>query len=131
MTGRRTFALGLLYCALAVAGGALGAHALASRLDARGLELWETAARYLMYGGLSLACMGAFEARAEGRTSLGLAAGIVAVGTAVFSLTVALLALGSARWLGAITPLGGVLMIGGLAFASWRVLASSGGERAG
>jgi len=126
MTARQTFAVGLLYCALAVAGGAFGAHGLAARLDARGLELWETASRYLVYGGLALACMGAFEARTDGRSRLGPAAAMVAVGAAVFSATVALLALGAARWLGAITPLGGVLMIGGLTFASWRAFASQG-----
>src|SRR5215203_364958 len=41
--------LGALGGALSVVLGAFGAHALAARLDARALELWETAARYLMY----------------------------------------------------------------------------------
>ena len=39
-------------CVAAVAAGAFGAHGLAARLDARGVELWETASRYFVYAGL-------------------------------------------------------------------------------
>ena len=53
--GGRWIVCGGLCCALAVGAGAFGAHGLASRLDARSLQLWETAARYLMYGGLGSA----------------------------------------------------------------------------
>ena len=50
--------LGALGGALAVIAGAFGAHALAARLEPRELQLWETAARYLMYGGLALVLVG-------------------------------------------------------------------------
>jgi uncharacterized membrane protein YgdD (TMEM256/DUF423 family) len=56
--GRRWLACGAACAAIAVVAGAFGAHGLADRLDARGLELWETAARYLMYGGLALGLLG-------------------------------------------------------------------------
>src|SRR5688572_13978238 len=52
--------LGAMGGALSVALGAFGAHGLASRLDARGLELWETAARYLMYGSIALVLVGLY-----------------------------------------------------------------------
>ena len=56
--GATSLWLGPLLCALAVLAGAFGAHGLADRLDARSMELWETAARYLMYGGLGLTLTG-------------------------------------------------------------------------
>lgn len=126
MTRRLTFGIGLAFAALAVAAGAFGAHGLADRLDEHGLELWETAARYLMYGGLALACLGAFGGRTTAPVSR-TASLLLALGTAVFASTVALLALGLPGWLGAVTPVGGVLMIAGLALAAWRVLRAPGG----
>lgn len=101
--------VGALYCAAAIGAGAFGAHGLADRLDARALLLWETAARYLMYGGLGLLALSGI-----GRTlSLALSGpGIcLAVGSLIFSGTVFALALGGPRWLGAVTPLGGLGMI--------------------
>jgi uncharacterized membrane protein YgdD (TMEM256/DUF423 family) len=47
-------AAGALLCAAAIAAGAFGAHGLRARLDANALGQWETAARYLMYGGLGI-----------------------------------------------------------------------------
>ncbi len=113
--------IGALYCAAAVGAGAFGAHGLESRLDPRALSQWETAARYLMYGGLGLLAIGAI-ARTVGEPLNGPAAS-VAIGGLVFSATVFALALGAPRWFGAITPLGGLGMIVGfawLAFACWR-----------
>ncbi len=50
--------LGAVGGALAVVAGAFGAHALAARLEPRELQLWETAARYLMYGSFALVLAG-------------------------------------------------------------------------
>lgn len=117
-------AAGALLAALAVTAGAFGAHGLASRLDARGLELWETAARYLMYGGLGLAALGAWARQAPAAGGmLRAAAWCLLAGAAVFSGTVFALALGGPRWLGAVTPLGGTFLILGFllfAWAAWR-----------
>jgi uncharacterized membrane protein YgdD (TMEM256/DUF423 family) len=111
-SGGRWIALGALLCAAAIGAGAFGAHGLASRLDTRSLELWETAARYLMYGGLGLCVVGVTGAFAPGRllTAAGLS---LTFGSLVFSGTVAALALGAPRWLGAVTPLGGLGLIAG------------------
>jgi uncharacterized membrane protein YgdD (TMEM256/DUF423 family) len=122
--------IGAFGAALAVICGAFGAHALADRLDAHHLTLWETAARYLMYGAFSLVLLG-LAARGADRGGLGGFGGFggfgaggwcLALGTLVFSGTVASLALGGPRWLGAITPLGGLLMIAGLALFGWAAL---------
>lgn len=109
-------AVGALICALSIAAGAFGAHGLKARLDPAALELWETAARYLMYGGLGLVLLG-LAAQVAGRPA-GAAGWSLTAGSLVFSGTVALLALGGPRWLGAVTPIGGILMIlGFLLFA--------------
>ena len=116
-----TLALGPFLCAVAVAAGAFGAHGLAERLDARALELWETAARYLMYAGLGMTLLG-LAARQAPRPGYDWASICLLVGSVIFSGTVAALALGAPRWLGAITPLGGVLLIAGFALFGWTAL---------
>lgn len=105
-------ATGAACCAVAVIAGAFGAHGLADRLEPRQLELWETAARYFIYGGFGQILMG-LAAHVSPRRGLDLAAILLLVGSLVFSATVAILALGGPRWLGAITPLGGLAMIAG------------------
>lgn len=112
--------LGALGAALSVVAGAFGAHALAERLGPRELQLWETAARYLMYGALAMVQMGLFASPGVRRVD---AAGwCLLVGTVIFSGTVFALALGSPRWLGAITPIGGTLMIVGFLLFAWSAL---------
>lgn len=113
-------AIGAFGAALAVIAGAFGAHGLSGRLDAHHLSLWETAARYLMYGSLSLVLLG-LAARGATR-GYGAAGWCVAIGTLIFSGTVAALALGGPGILGAITPLGGLLLIAGLALFGWAAL---------
>ena len=113
--------VGASVCALAVIAGAFGAHGLEARLDPAALELWETAARYFMYAGFGLIAIG-LAARAMDRP-LTAAGGSLLAGGLIFSGTVALLALGGPRWLGAITPIGGTLMIAGfvlLAVAAFK-----------
>jgi uncharacterized membrane protein YgdD (TMEM256/DUF423 family) len=114
-------ALGALWCAVAVAAGAFGAHALAERLDVRSLALWETAARYLMYGGLGSTLVG-IAGMQWPRTGFDLAGMAVLAGAAVFGGTVGAIALGAPRWLGAITPIGGLLMIAGFLVFAWTAL---------
>lgn len=114
-------AVGALYCALAIAAGAFGAHGLRGRLDAAALALWETSARYLMYTGLGLIVMGLAQLHAP-RTGFALAAPLAAAGGLVFSGTVAALALGAPRWLGAVTPLGGLALIVSFLILAWSAL---------
>jgi uncharacterized membrane protein YgdD (TMEM256/DUF423 family) len=116
--------IGALYCALAVAAGAFGAHGLAGRLDARSLDLWETAARYLMYTGLGLVAVGVLDQLWHERL-LTAATGSLALGGLVFSGTVFALALGGPRVLGAVTPLGGLLLIAGFLAVAWTAIARS------
>lgn len=115
--------IGPFVCALAVLAGAFGAHGLAERLDTRGLELWETAARYLMYGGFGLTLTGlAFRQGPAG--ALDWAAISLLAGSLLFSGTVAALALGAPRWLGAVTPVGGLLLVAGFVLLGFAALRS-------
>jgi uncharacterized membrane protein YgdD (TMEM256/DUF423 family) len=111
---------GALFCALAVAAGAFGAHALRARLGPDALALWETAARYLMYGGLGLALVGAVGLQLP-RPGLGAAGALVGSGALLFSGSLGALALGGPRWLGAVTPLGGLLIVLGFLWLAWSV----------
>lgn len=115
-------ALGALYCTVAVLAGAFGAHGLKQRLAPDALAQWETAARYLMYGGLGLLTMSLLAPRLE--TSVNGPAASLAAGTLIFAGTVFGLALGSPRWFGAITPLGGLGMIAGFAWLAGLALRS-------
>jgi uncharacterized membrane protein YgdD (TMEM256/DUF423 family) len=111
-------AVGAVGGALAVVAGAFGAHALGEKLGPRELGLWETASRYLMYGSLALVLVGLFAGQGARRGIEG-AAWCLGLGTAVFSGTVFALALGGPRWLGAVTPVGGTLLIVGFLLFAW------------
>lgn len=113
--------VGPLFCAIAILTGAFGAHGLRARLDARGLELWETAARYLMYSGLGLTLIGA-TATQWPRPGFNYAGWLLLIGAVIFSDTVGWLAMGGPRWLGAVTPVGGVLMVLGFLLFAWTAL---------
>lgn len=119
--GHLFVAAGAVFAALAVAAGAFGAHSLAPRLDPRSLELWESAARHLMYGGLGLIACGVLE-RVWAARLLVAAGWCLAVGAVVFSGTVFALALGAPRILGTLTPVGGLLLIAGFAAIAWAAV---------
>lgn len=106
----------------AVAAGAFGAHALRSRLSEPMLQVFETAARYQMYHALALLAA-AWAVERWGGTAAVAAGWAFVVGMVVFSGSLYLLAVTGARWLGAITPLGGAALLVGwamLGLAAWR-----------
>jgi len=110
MTARTAATLGALAGALAVVLGAFGAHALRSRLDAADLEVYETAVRYQMYHAFALYVTAWMLDRGAPAGAAGWA---FVAGIAVFSGSLYLLVATSQRWLGAITPIGGVAFIAG------------------
>ncbi len=116
---RMFLATGAALAALAVAAGAFGAHGLEARLDPGLLATFNTAARYHMVHALGLLAV----AWAAGRwPSVGYATAgwLLLAGVTVFSGSLYLLALTGARWLGAVTPVGGVLLIAGWIVVAWR-----------
>jgi uncharacterized membrane protein YgdD (TMEM256/DUF423 family) len=114
--------VGALLAAVAVAAGAFGAHGLAARLSPERLATWETAARYHMYGAFSVVLV-ALAALRFPSSLLSVAGWLLVAGTLIFGGTVYALALGGPRWLGAVTPLGGLGLILGwllVAVAVWK-----------
>jgi uncharacterized membrane protein YgdD (TMEM256/DUF423 family) len=119
---RLFFSLGAVSAFVAVAAGAFGAHALRARLSPELLAVFETAARYQMYHALAMIAAAWAAARWPG-TLPQAAAWLFLAGTMLFSGSLYALALSGVRWLGAITPLGGVAFLAGwicLALAARR-----------
>jgi len=119
---RLFFGLGALSALTAVAAGAFGAHALKERLTADLLDIFLVGARYHMYHALALLAAGWAAGRWPGVASTS-AGWLFVVGTVIFSGSLYVLALSGQRWLGAVTPIGGVAFIAGwacLAWAAWR-----------
>ena len=115
----RTFwMLGCAFALLGVAAGAFGAHALRARLDAPALAVWETAARYQLFHALALLAVALAASRwpAPGWAAAGW---LFVAGTVVFSGSLYLLVLTGTRWLGAVTPLGGLCLLAGWAMLAW------------
>ncbi len=106
---------GALLGALSVAGGAFGAHGLKAVLDATGQAAnWETAARYCMYHALALLALGLLaERRPTATRTVSAAACCFLTGVLIFSGCLAALALSGVKILGAIVPLGGLLLLAG------------------
>jgi uncharacterized membrane protein YgdD (TMEM256/DUF423 family) len=112
MTARQMVALGGLLGALGVAFGAFGAHALKARLTPEDLQVFETAVRYQMYHALALVGLGAWADR-HPTPRLGLVGRLFGIGVVIFSGSLYLLVSTGIRWMGAITPLGGIALIAG------------------
>ena len=111
------FAVGAALACLGVILGAFGAHGLKARVTPELLAVFETGVRYHMYHALALLAVGWQVER--GASGLAVAAGwLFVAGIAVFSGSLYAMALTGARWLGAVTPLGGVCFIAG-----WALLA--------
>lgn len=105
------FQTGAILAALGVALGAFAAHALKARLTPELLANFETGVRYQMYAALALLVLGT---RPEQRRAPALLLG----GAVIFSGTLYILALTGVKWLGAVTPIGGVLLIAGFVLAA-------------
>lgn len=119
--------IGALSGFVAVAAGAFGAHGLKARLAPDLLAVFETGARYQMYHALVLVLVGVLALRvspdARELSSLKLAGWLFLAGTLLFSGSLYVLALSGQRWLGAVTPLGGLCFLAGwlaLAWAGWH-----------
>jgi uncharacterized membrane protein YgdD (TMEM256/DUF423 family) len=106
--------------------GALGAHALKARLVAHdSLAAWETASAYqLAHAVAAVAVLAWASLQAERRPALHRVALSWLIGSVLFSGSIHVLALGGPRWLGPVTPLGGMAFLIG-----WALLAAEGLRR--
>jgi uncharacterized membrane protein YgdD (TMEM256/DUF423 family) len=115
------FGLGALSALLAVAAGAFGAHALRHRMAPDTLGVFEVGARYHMYHALGLLAAAWAVSRWPGGATT-IAGWLFVAGTVIFSGSLYALSLTGQRWLGAVTPLGGLAFILGWAALAWAAL---------
>ncbi|MBZ2192904.1 DUF423 domain-containing protein [Pseudoalteromonas arctica] len=99
---------GSIFCMLSVMLGAFAAHGLKSRLSEYSLGVFKTAAEYQMVHGLALIAVAIL---IKWGINLSWAGGFFITGTLLFSCSLYLLALTDMKWLGPITPLGGLCFI--------------------
>ena len=116
----RTIAIAGAVCGFfAVAAGAFGAHALRQRLGPNLMEVFEVAVQYHFYHSFALVASAWFAHRFKSRTAK-MAGWCFGAGIVLFSGSLYLLALTEVRWLGAVTPFGGLAFLAG-----WGLLAVS------
>jgi len=116
------FVLGALFAALGVGLGAFGAHALRAALPAEGLAPFAIGVRYQMYHALALIAV-AWASTEWPSSALTIAGWAFVAGIVIFSGSLYVLVLSGQRWLGAVTPIGGVSLIVGwvlLGWSAWR-----------
>jgi uncharacterized membrane protein YgdD (TMEM256/DUF423 family) len=109
--------LGALSAFISVAAGAFGAHALKQTLDADMLAVYRTAVEYQFFHSIGLMVVGALH-KITPRSYHVLAAWAMLAGIIIFPGSLYLLSTTGARWLGMITPIGGLCFL-----AAWLILA--------
>jgi uncharacterized membrane protein YgdD (TMEM256/DUF423 family) len=112
--------LGSVSAFIGVALGAFAAHGLKGKLTPEMFAVFEVGVRYQMYHALGLLAVAVAAARWPLVSTVGW---LFVFGTIVFSGSLYLLAMGGPRWLGAITPIGGLAFLAGwllLALIVWR-----------
>lgn len=117
---RSFFLAGCFFALLAVGAGAFGAHALTARITPERLATYEVAVRYQMYHALALLAL-AWATTRWNASALQLSGWLFVLGIVIFSGTLYALALGGPRWLGAVTPLGGLCFLLAWGAAIWGV----------
>ena len=117
MTSKNILLLTALLGALSVALGAFGAHGLKKMVDAYYLEIFEKAVRYQFYHVFALGLTGLIAERYL-QINFGSVAWLFLAGMVFFSGSLYLMTFTQQKWLGAITPIGGVSFIAG-----WLLLA--------
>jgi uncharacterized membrane protein YgdD (TMEM256/DUF423 family) len=115
-TTRLFIGAGALCCMAGVVTGAFGAHALEQVLSPERLQTWGKGVDYLFVHALGLILLGALEAIAP-RKCHRVAGVFMVAGMLLFCGSLFVLVLSGVRWLGMITPLGGVSFV-----AAWLVL---------
>ena len=115
------FVLGAVLGGLAVLIGAFGAHGLRESVSVEDLATFEIGVRYQMYHALALLAVAWAHTRWES-TAVVAAGWFFVAGIVVFSGSLYLLVLTGQRWLGAVTPIGGVAFLIGWALLAWTAL---------
>jgi uncharacterized membrane protein YgdD (TMEM256/DUF423 family) len=118
MEERTFFRLGAVFAFLGVALGAFGTHALQSAMSPEDLAIFETGVRYQVYHALGLLVVARAAARWT-RGAISAAGWLFVVGILVFSGSLYTLVLTGQRWMGAVTPVGGICFLAGWGLLAW------------
>lgn len=113
----RLYAIAALLLAIGVACGAFGAHALRGSIPDTDLDIWEKAVFYQLVHGLAALLVLVTPASLLEERRGERVAKLFLVGMVIFSGSLYTLVLTNERWLGAITPIGGLMLI-----LSWILL---------
>jgi len=114
--------LGSLNGFLAVALGAFAAHGLRNTISPELLNTFQTGVQYHMYHALALFGVGLLALYYPAQSAVRISGWLFVVGIVLFSGSLYVLALSGIRWLGAITPLGGVAFLAGWTLLAWSML---------
>ena len=117
---QRFLVIGSILAGCGVAAGAFGAHALKEILDAPMLQVFETATRYVMYHAFGLCVVSWAIDRYPGQ-GLEKSAWLFLLGILLFSGSLYVVSLAGIRWVGAVTPIGGLAFMAGWALLGWGV----------
>ena len=120
---RLFFTLGSVSAFLGVALGAFAAHALKGRVEPDLLVIFETGVRYQMYHALALLAVGWACTRWPGK-AVKTSGWLFVTGTVIFSGSLYALSLSGMRWLGAVTPVGGLALLAGWLCLAWAACRS-------
>ena len=118
---RLFFAFGSGFALIAVITGAFAAHTLKSKLSPDMFQVFEVAVRYQMYHALGLIAV-AWAASQWSSQLITVSGWLFVVGIVIFSGSLYILSLTGVRWLGAITPIGGVAFIIGWGCLLWAAI---------
>lgn len=106
---------GALLALTGIALGAFGAHALKTFLPPILLEVWHTAVEYQLWNAMGLIGLGGWNQIMRGPIRL------ITLGVLIFSGSLYGLALSGQHWLGAVTPVGGLSLLGGWSWVAWSI----------
>ncbi|HAG95124.1 MAG: DUF423 domain-containing protein [Pseudomonadales bacterium] len=116
--------IGVIAMALGVVLGAFGAHGLKARLEPSLLAAYQTGVEYHLYHGLGLILVGVLGFHFPGAAGLQWGGWLLLAGMLLFSGSLYLMAISGVRWLGAITPFGGMAFIVGWCWIAWSLIKS-------
>jgi len=114
------FVLGSISAFIGVAVGAFGAHALREKLSPELLNAFEVGVRYQIYHALAMLAV-AWAASHWPSSNVAVAGWLFFVGTVLFSGSLYALSLTGLRWLGLVTPVGGLMFLAGWLYAAWVI----------
>jgi uncharacterized membrane protein YgdD (TMEM256/DUF423 family) len=127
--------VGAVWGFLAVAAGAFGAHGLKGRFESLGDQfgplstarpegIFQTGSHYHMYCALAILVVGILASLGKNSAALQVAGWSFLLGSLIFSGSLYLLASTGIKWLGMITPLGGIGMLAGWVALAWAIKAT-------